>query len=225
MVSKDVKSEIRDSTIRELLEKVRKQNYRKYLLSVRLDQIRQFHGVSIRFDFPVTALIGPNGGGKSTTLNASACIYDSINPKNIFKKSRVGDESMKGWHIEYELVDKVENPNGTIRANISFDKNVWTRIIALHRVVSINGLNRNVPANENPLFSYKKKLSVDGGSSRIEPREVENMDHIKREAERILGKALDHFKLLEITITTREKKLQKRSISSKVVLVVLSSNS
>jgi predicted ATPase len=69
------KSEIRDSVIRDLLEKVRKQNYQQYLVAIRLEKIRRFQGAQITFDFPVTALIGPNGGGKSTVLNAAACAY------------------------------------------------------------------------------------------------------------------------------------------------------
>lgn len=218
MVPPGIKSEIRDSTLRELLEKVRKQNYGKYLQAIRLDNVRQFHGASIRFDFPVTALIGPNGGGKSTILGASACIYDSINPRNIFKKSRVGDESMNGWRIEYEVIEKTQNPRGTIRADISFDRNVWTRATTFPRMVSIYGINRTVPAIENPLYAYKKKLSVYSGGGEIEVKEVENIDHIKREAERVLGKTLENFKLLEITFKIREKKLHRQSISSKVVL-------
>ena len=106
----EYKSEIRDSLIRELIEKVRKQSYERYLLSVRLVNIRLFHGAQINFDFPVTALIGPNGGGKSTILGAVAILHKSIHPKTVFRKSRVGDDAMDNWKIEYELIDKVVNP-------------------------------------------------------------------------------------------------------------------
>ena len=66
------RSEIRDSVIRSLLEKVRKADYGQYLLAVRLEKIRLFRGAQVNFDFPVTALVGPNGGGKSTILGATA---------------------------------------------------------------------------------------------------------------------------------------------------------
>jgi len=98
--------EIRDSIIRELLKKVREQRYKEYLTTIRLEKIRFFQGAKINFDFPVTALIGPNGSGKSTILGVSACIYSSISPDNVFIKSRVGDESMDAWKIEYEIIDK-----------------------------------------------------------------------------------------------------------------------
>lgn len=48
------KSEVRDSVIRDLLEKVRRENYAKYLSSIRLEKIRHFAGAEIDFEFPVT---------------------------------------------------------------------------------------------------------------------------------------------------------------------------
>ena len=82
-------------------------------------------------------------------------------------------------------------------------------------MVSIYGINRTVPAIENPLFAYKKKLSVYGGSGEIEAKEVENIDHIKREAERVLGKTLENFKLLEITFKTSVTVVQSDAIRQK----------
>jgi len=79
-MSKKQQSEIRASKINELLEKVRKSNYGQYLKSVRLNRVRGFSGTTVIFDFPVTALIGPNGGGKSTVLGAVACAYKDIKP-------------------------------------------------------------------------------------------------------------------------------------------------
>ncbi|WP_368159633.1 AAA family ATPase, partial [Bacteroides cellulosilyticus] len=69
----EYQSEIRDSVINELFEKVSNKNYRKYLVKLTLNPIRGFQNETIKFDFPVTALIGPNGGGKTTVLGAAAC--------------------------------------------------------------------------------------------------------------------------------------------------------
>ena len=41
-----------------------------------------------------TALIGPNGGGKSTVLGAAACAYREMRPGLFFPKSSIGDTSM-----------------------------------------------------------------------------------------------------------------------------------
>ena len=139
------KSEVRDSDIRDLIERVRKQNYGIYLLSMRLEKIRLFKGAQINFDFPVTALIGPKGSGKSTILGASACIYGSINPKNIFRKSLVGDEGMDGWQIDYEVIDRDINSKGSIQAEILFKQNIWSRSYTFKRDVKFFGINRTVP--------------------------------------------------------------------------------
>ena len=60
------KSEIRPSQINKLMDKARKLNYEKYLHRVNLIKCRAFNNQSIEFDYPVTALIGPNGGGKTS---------------------------------------------------------------------------------------------------------------------------------------------------------------
>lgn len=90
------KSEIRDSTITRLLEKVRRHDYGRYLVKSSMEKIRGFAGEDIVFDFPVTALIGPNGSGKSSVLGVAGCAYKPIRPGTFFPKSSVGDESMAG---------------------------------------------------------------------------------------------------------------------------------
>jgi predicted ATPase len=45
--------------------------------SVSIDGLRGWNGQSIHFAFPVTAIVGENGTGKSTFLKASACAYEN----------------------------------------------------------------------------------------------------------------------------------------------------
>lgn len=90
------RSEIRNSLKIALLDKVRKQDYGKYLLRIDINKIRGFSGETVSFDFPVTALIGPNGSGKSSILGAAACAYKTIKPGLFFPKSAIGDNSMSG---------------------------------------------------------------------------------------------------------------------------------
>ena len=113
-------SEIRDSQISGLIDKVQRSHYGKYLRSVRIVRTRGLSGVEVRFDFPVTALIGPNGGGKSTVLGAAACAYKEIRPGLFFPKSSIGDTSMSNWSIECEIIDKAANRAGLVRRSSSF---------------------------------------------------------------------------------------------------------
>ncbi|HCO52635.1 MAG TPA: hypothetical protein DIT20_05595 [Sutterellaceae bacterium] len=89
------KSEIRPSQIQKLLEKSRKLHYEQYLYKVGLVKCRAFVNQTITFDFPVTALIGPNGGGKTTILGACALTYDSVSPRQFFTRNRQLDQEMK----------------------------------------------------------------------------------------------------------------------------------
>jgi len=148
-------SEIRQSQLAALADRVRRGKYAKYLRAVRLNRVRGFAGAEVSFDFPVTALVGPNGGGKSTVLGAAACAYKSIKPGMFFPKSSIGDSSMAEWSIEYDLIDKELNPTSTVRRSSSFRQLKWVRGDVANRSVSYFGIQRTVPAGER---SQLKKL-------------------------------------------------------------------
>jgi predicted ATPase len=153
-------SEIRESTRVALLDKVRRQDYGKYLSKLSINRIRGFSGEDITFDFPVTALIGPNGSGKSSVLGASGCAYKAIKPGLFFPKSAIGDESMSGWKAEYELVDKTVNPRQTVRRSSNFRQARWVRGDLLEREVLFFGIERTVPAGEKSRFKKVDALHL-----------------------------------------------------------------
>ena len=141
--------EIRPSDINELLEKVQKRSYGKYLLKITIGKARTFQNTSISFDFPVTAIVGINGGGKTTILGAAACAYKTVKPSLFFAKSGRFDASMQNWRFEYELVDKKTRANDTLRRSAKFTRSKWSRD-GLDREVVVFGVSRTVPANERP---------------------------------------------------------------------------
>lgn len=145
-------SEIRDSTRIHLLDKVRRHDYRRYLLKAAIGHIRGFNGEDITFDFPVTALIGPNGSGKSAILGAAGCAYKPIKPGTFFPKSAIGDESMAGWRVEYELIDKELNPRQLIKRTSNFRQAKWVRGDVADRSVLFFGIERTVPAGEKTRY-------------------------------------------------------------------------
>ena len=104
------RSEIRDSDIQYLEDKVNAGSYGSYLRRITLRRVRGFRDRVVSFDFPVTALVGPNGGGKSTILGAAGLIYKSIAPGTFFAKSGRYDANMTNSIIEYEVIDKDAQP-------------------------------------------------------------------------------------------------------------------
>ncbi|MEG3955407.1 AAA family ATPase [Microcoleus sp. herbarium2] len=149
----EFKSEIRKSQVKQLLEKVQKKTYDKYLLKMSIEKARGFQGKSITFDFPVTAIVGVNGGGKTTVLGAAACAYKTVKPSLFFAKSGKFD-SMQNWKFEYELIDKQIKKVDIIRRIAKFSSSKWSRNWKLEgdkeRLVEVFGVSRTVPANERP---------------------------------------------------------------------------
>jgi len=184
------RSEIRDSTKARLLEKVRRHDYGRYLLKASIDHIRGFEGEDITFEFPVTALIGPNGSGKSSVLGVAGCAYKPIKPGTFFPKSSVGDDSMAGWRVEYELIDKGINSRQLIKRTSNFRQAKWVRGEVADRDVLFFGIERTVPAGEKSRY---KKLTRSSYAHRnplvpLPPDIVTQVEHI-------LGKSVQGYRI------------------------------
>ena len=183
-----MQSEIRESQIVALSDRVRKRAYTKYLSGMRLVKLRGFRDREIRFDFPVTALVGPNGAGKTTILGAAGLIYDTVPPRRFFAKSGTYDDSMKGWRIEYELVDRDRNTAAptTVVRTASYLRAKWNRD-AVARSVIIIGISRTLPATE------RKDLYRFIGGDFHGVREEEFSEPVVKAVEHILGKAAANY--------------------------------
>ena len=210
--------EIRTSTVRALLDKVRKQNYERYLVSLRLERLRLFKGATITFEFPVTALVGPNGGGKTTVLSAAACIYANSEPERIFPRSRIGDDQTQVWHVEYDVIDKSTLPQGTLRGRLQCLDSKWKNTSSIQRDVTLLSLARTLPLAEQPRFDLRAKLTGRGKNNRVTTFETIELpsaatDRIRREAEKILGKSLKEYRFFGVTATTTKmRRVRKKAL-------------
>lgn len=183
-------SEIRDGTKAQLLEKVRRHDYGSYLLKASITKIRGFSAEDITFDFPVTALIGPNGGGKSSVLGVAGCAYKPVKPGMFFPKSAIGDESMTGWRVEYELIDKQLNARQLVKRTSNFRQAKWARGDVVDRDVLFFGIERTVPAGEKTRF---KKLMR---STYVHRPPLEPLDaNVATQVEHILGRSVADYRV------------------------------
>ncbi|WP_082485807.1 ATP-dependent nuclease [Acidovorax sp. Leaf84] len=175
-------SEIRPSQIQGLLEKAQSKKYAKYLVKINIERARAFDRKSITFDFPVTALVGPNGGGKTTLLGAAACVYASVKPSLFFAKSGKFDASMKNWRFEYEVIDRQMRQNDSVRRTVKFKNLKWSREGLSREVVHI-GVSRTVPLTER---NDMKRFT--GGKFEVPDDQIESLTDDAVEA---IGKILD----------------------------------
>lgn len=187
----DYKSEVRPSVITDLETKASKENYGKYLKRLTLRKLRGFTDREVTFDFPVTALVGPNGGGKTTVLGAAALAYKSVSPGRFFAKSGKYDASMQNWSIEYELIDKEHTPRLSVSRTASFKQLKWNRT-ALEREVLVFGVERTLPATE------RSKLKAAIGGSFAAAREVTLDPEVTQHVAKILSKPIEGFRQLYV---------------------------
>ncbi|MEN5084639.1 AAA family ATPase [Bosea sp. TWI1241] len=187
------KSEVRHSTINGLIERARDRSYKQYLARLTLKKVRGFSDEPISFDFPVTAIIGPNGGGKTTVLGAAAIIYRSVPPRAFFAKSGKYDGGMQDWSIEYEIIDRDSAPKGSLQRTASFKNLKWNRD-ALARETLLFGVSRTVPASERRelLICTARKFQVP--DNRVVDLSKDVCEYISR----ILGKDVFGFKQLKV---------------------------
>lgn len=189
----EYQSEIRESQINQLFDKVEKGSYGKYLKKVRLNPIRGFMDESVSFDFPVTAIIGPNGGGKTTILGAAAVAYISVKPSRFFTKSGRFDDSMQNWKINYEIIDKTNNSRDSISRTSKFTNLKWSRD-HVSRNVAIFGVSRTVPASERPEFSRCASNRFTVSASKV----FELEEAVISASEKILGKDLAGYSRIAV---------------------------
>lgn len=99
------------SDIHELMRQYNHGNgtgWKLFLKSIRITNLHGWDGQEIIFQFPVTAIVGENGIGKSTFLKAAACAYDnkagnSFYPSNMFMRTQWDENGMHNASIEYKV--------------------------------------------------------------------------------------------------------------------------
>lgn len=172
------------------LSRVHSNNYNQFVKRVRLRSVRGFVDESVEFKAPVTALVGTNGGGKSTILGACAMAYKNTKPRQFFPKAFVGDESMSDWSIELELVDKPKSPAKPIQRTAKFTQMKWRRDDFPDRHVEYIEIQRTVPAGESSQF----RRFLSGNQNDFDIKEL--ADNTIKFSTAVLDKSIDHYRVV-----------------------------
>lgn len=83
--------------------------WKQFIKSIKITNIHGWTGQEIAFNFPVVAIVGENGIGKSTFLKASVCAYKNKNgqtfyPSKMFVSTRWDATGLQNAIIEYKFV-------------------------------------------------------------------------------------------------------------------------
>ncbi len=172
------KTYIRESEIRDLSDKVRKKKYKQYLSLLSVHDLRVFVHAEIRFDFPITALVGSNGSGKTTLLTASACIYKDVKPSDFFTKSSL-DTAFQDAVIKATIIDReYHKGNEGVNASASY-KIRWRRSKIFERQVKYFGIKRTLPpAEQKELTQLRSKKIQPTSEITLNEKEVKIIQRI-----------------------------------------------
>lgn len=82
--------------------------WQNFLKSIKISNIHGWNGQEVVFRFPIVAIVGENGIGKSTFLKAAVCAYKNKSgktfyPSKMFMSTKWDKDGLDGAIIEYQI--------------------------------------------------------------------------------------------------------------------------
>lgn len=98
------------SDISELRRQFGEGHWKKFIKSIKINNLHGWNGQTINFNFPICAIVGENGIGKSTFVKAAACAYQNMGmqtfyPSKMFVKTQWDSQSIENAYIEYNILE------------------------------------------------------------------------------------------------------------------------
>ena len=104
------------SEISELKRQFSEGKWKKFIKEIKITNLHGWDGKTIKFNFPVCAIVGENGVGKSTYIKAAACAYQNVGmksyyPSNLFVRTQWDGNSVNNALLEFVIQegDRIRN--------------------------------------------------------------------------------------------------------------------
>lgn len=160
--------------------------WRQFLKSIKISNIHGWLDQEIQFRFPVVAIVGENGIGKSTFLKAAICAYKNhggkdFYPSNMFMSTQWDETAISGAQIEYRV--KQGNDERVLRWKRTRDWGFAPKGKKPERNVFFLDISRTLPLDATAGYAKIAKLANE------EVRNTQLTEESIRELSFILGQS------------------------------------
>ncbi|QIF00046.1 ATP-binding protein [Roseimicrobium sp. ORNL1] len=166
------------------INKIRQQflaaQWPQFLESVEIDGLRGWSKQAIQFQFPICAVIGENGTGKSTVLKAAASAYEQPEKKNTYYPSTFFPvthwDKVENVALQYRI--KLGNEVKTFRISKpavrwSFPEKRYTRNVFLFDI------SRTLPLDASAGYAkIAKQAAAEVSTEDLDPAFTERFSHV-----------------------------------------------
>jgi len=102
-----------DHLINEIKRQFSNNEWKQFIKSIKITNLRGWNEQKVEFRFPVVAIVGANGIGKSTFLKSTVCAYENkcgktFYPSKMFIRTQWDNHSVDGALINYTILQGEE---------------------------------------------------------------------------------------------------------------------
>lgn len=157
--------------------------WQQFIKSIKINNLHGWTDQEVIFKFPVVAVVGENGIGKSTFLKAAVCAYENRNaknfyPSNMFVSTQWDAEAMTGASIEYKI------RQGAVEKSLRWRKtNDWgfkPKKQKPHRNVFFLDISRTLPLDATAGYAKIAKTASEemGEATELTAKSIKDLSYV-----------------------------------------------